>query len=63
MISHILAGLVGAAVSFAVTRLANHLNGTDTAKADLAWLKAEYAALLAKFQSGSAVAPPAAPAA
>jgi hypothetical protein len=43
--------LIGAAFSFAVTRIANKLNGTDTLKADYAWLKDEYAKLLAKFNS------------
>jgi hypothetical protein len=53
-----LAFLLGAAVSFAVTRLANHLNGTDALKADFDLLKARYADALSRL---NAVTTPATP--
>jgi hypothetical protein len=57
MITHLLAGLVGAAFSFAVTRIANKLNGTDTLKQDYEYLKGLYHDALAKLHAGNAVAP------
>lgn len=60
--SHIATFVVGAAFSFAVTRIANKLNGTDTLKADYAWLKNEYAKVLAKLSNAPAApATPVAP--
>jgi hypothetical protein len=48
---------VGVAAGFALTRIANHLNGKEAAAANLAWLKAEWQ----KRFGDEAPTPPSAP--